>query len=159
MDQSFEHDFDALYAAAFRVARRILGDPVAAEDAAAEACARAYADWGRVGALSHRNAWVARVSANVAIDAARRRPRFGFLLPRPSVEDEVILRVALIEALRALPRRQRESVVLRHLAGLSETEVAQELGVSAGTVKTHVSRGLAALRASLGDSYQEAYSG
>ena len=52
-------------------------------------------------------------------------------------------------ALRRLPRRQREVVTLRYLADVPEAEVARLLGISAGSVKTHASRGLAALRLGL----------
>ena len=49
----------------------------------------------------------------------------------------------------SLPRRQREVVVLRHVADMSEADVAAALGCSIGSVKTHASRGLASLRAML----------
>jgi RNA polymerase sigma factor (sigma-70 family) len=55
-------------------------------------------------------------------------------------------RVDLARALRRLPRRQREVVVLRYLADWSEADVALALGCSVGTVKSHGHRGLAALR-------------
>ena len=55
----------------------------------------------------------------------------------------------LREALRALPARQREAVVLRHWLDLSEQQCADELGCSVGTVKSLASRGRAALRLSL----------
>lgn len=59
------------------------------------------------------------------------------------------VRVDLYRALVGLPRRQREVVVLRHLADFSEADVAAALGCSVDSVKTHASRGLAALRAVL----------
>jgi RNA polymerase sigma-70 factor (ECF subfamily) len=52
-------------------------------------------------------------------------------------------------ALRALPERQREVIVLRHLAGLSEPEVAEYLGISLGSVKTHMRRAKESLRGRL----------
>ncbi|MEO3975042.1 SigE family RNA polymerase sigma factor [Streptomyces sp. CAU 1734] len=52
---------------------------------------------------------------------------------------------ALIDALRRLPARQREALVLRHWMGLKEGEIAKAMGISAGSVKTHTARGLAAL--------------
>ena len=60
-------------------------------------------------------------------------------------------RVDLNRALGTLPPRQREVVLLRYVADLPELEVARQLECSPGTVKTHASRGLAALRAALGD--------
>jgi DNA-directed RNA polymerase specialized sigma24 family protein len=59
--------------------------------------------------------------------------------------------VDLHRALEALPRRQREVVVLRYFGDLSEKEIASELGLAPGSVKSHASRGLAALRARLCD--------
>jgi RNA polymerase sigma factor (sigma-70 family) len=55
-------------------------------------------------------------------------------------------RAEVLEALRALPRRQRETLLLRYYCDLSEAEIADTLGVSRGAVKSHASRGLAALR-------------
>lgn len=51
-----------------------------------------------------------------------------------------------VEAVRRLPRRQREVIVLRYFAGLPDCEVAGALGIAEGTVRTHARRGLGALR-------------
>ncbi len=133
----------------------MLGDPAAAEEVAAEALARAYAQRGRVSVLPQRDGWVLRVAANLAIDRVRRHP--PQLLPPEvlDVEETLSLRMALTAALGALPRRQRQAVTLRYLGELSEREVAQALGISPGSVKTHVHRGLASLRARLGASIDE----
>ena len=146
-ENTFDQAFTDLFPRAFRLTFHLLGDRAAAEDAAAEALARAYADWKRVAELPYREAWVLRVASNVALDQIRRRK----LSPPPPQEagddqDASTLRVALWAALRALPHRQREIVVLRYVAGLTEAEVAQLLGISLGTVRTHVARGRAALR-------------
>ena len=58
-------------------------------------------------------------------------------------------RSTLVEALQQLPPMQRKVVVLRHLLDLSVAETASELGISDGTVKSHTSRGLAALETAL----------
>lgn len=57
----------------------------------------------------------------------------------------------VLAALRSLPERQREVLALRYYLDLSEAEIAETLGIAAGTVKTHAQRGLTALHASLGD--------
>ena len=70
----------------------------------------------------------------------------------PPAADDVLLRDdqrAVIDALRALPARQRECLVLRFYADLSESEIASTLEISPNSVKTHVRRGLAALEARL----------
>ena len=146
----FEEAFDSLFPRAFHLARRIVGDDAAAEDVAAEALARAYARWSHVAALPYRDAWVLRVAANLAIDETRRRRPVRAPAPAADPDDVVTLRVALRAALRSLPRRQRQAVALRYLGGLSDTEVAGALGISTGSVKTHLHRGRAALRAAFG---------
>ena len=55
----------------------------------------------------------------------------------------------MIAALHTLPRRQRECLVLRYYADLSEAQIAETMGISAGAVKSHASRGMAAMRARL----------
>ncbi len=146
--QDFDEAFEELFAGAYRIATRITGATGDSEDIAAEACARAFAHWGKIAALPYRKAWVLRVAANLAVDTNRRGSRLRSSTPLDDVgsSDEVDTRLALRAALRALPRRQRESVALRYLGGLSERDVAEALGVSTGAVKQHVSRGLAALR-------------
>lgn len=151
LPEGFEESFDALFGRAFRVARRILGDEAAAEDVAAEAMARAYAHWGKIALQPWREGWVVRVASNLALDTVKKRKRDDHTVLDVGVEDDdVVVRLALAEALALLPRRQREVVVLRHLGGLSEAECAQALRVSTGAVKTHLHRGLAALRNRLG---------
>lgn len=89
----------------------------------------------------------AAVASNLAIDhVRRRRAEPAEVAPAVHEEDAVTLRLALAACLRALPRRQREAVALHYLAGLTDAEVGQALGISAGSVKTHIHRGMAALR-------------
>jgi RNA polymerase sigma factor (sigma-70 family) len=59
-------------------------------------------------------------------------------------------------ALRTLPRRQQEVLVLRYYADLSEHEIAATLGISRGAVKSHAHRGMLALRSALADSREVA---
>ncbi len=68
--------------------------------------------------------------------------------PRDTADDSAE-HDAVVRVLRALPVRQREVLVLRYWQDAPETEIARTLGISAGAVKTHASRGLAALRAAL----------
>jgi RNA polymerase sigma factor (sigma-70 family) len=153
LPSGFDEAFDALFRKAFVVARRILTADAAAEDVAAETLTRAYVHWRKIGTQPWREGWVARVATNLALDAARKGNRISAEQPgeASSDDDDVAIRLALAEALARLPRRQREAVALRHLAGLSEQQVADALQVSAGSVKTHLHRGLAALRGRLAD--------
>ena len=70
--------------------------------------------------------------------------------PRPDLCDTVAERTDLLEALRALPRQQRTALLYSKVMGLTQAETAQAMGRNAGTVATHVSRALAALKISLG---------
>lgn len=155
-DPLFEATFRSGYPKAVRVAARILGDRARAEEIAAEACTRAFVHWKRLSREPWREAWLVRVAANLAIDTARRRAvPLAVSEPAPPDDDLVVLRSALVAALARLPRRQRDVVVLRYLTDLSEADTACALGISEGTVKTHLSRGLAGLRQVLGPSVEE----
>ena len=152
----FETWFRALYPAAVRVAERIAGDRSSAEDASAEAFARAYLRWRRVRRMGHRDSWLLRVVSNVAIDNLRRRRailgQHDLIQPE---DDTVALRVLLGAALAELPRRQREALALRYLGGLSNAEVADCMQISAESVKEHLSRGLSKLRGRFGSTWKE----
>jgi RNA polymerase sigma factor (sigma-70 family) len=159
--QSFEEVFRLILPRAIRVAYRILGNETQAEDAAAEALARAHASWRKVGAIEYRDAWILRVTANVAVDMSRRQQRIFSVglsvdaeVSGSSAGDEDPSTDALAGALAALPRRQREVVVLRYLEGLSEAEVAEALGVSTGTVKKNAFRARETLRQRLGSDLE-----
>lgn len=161
-EETFEDVFRRLLPRALRVARRILGDETQAEDAAAEALARAHASWSKVGRTPYLDAWILRVTANVAVDMGRRRARTfsagldlaGAIGPDENIErDAEVTHIALVVALAALPRRQRDVIVLRYLEGLSEEDVAQALGVSLGTVKKNGFRARETLRKRLGTDF------
>jgi RNA polymerase sigma factor (sigma-70 family) len=175
-EHGFEAFFRAAFPKTVAVARRVTGEHAAAEDAAIEAMAKAHLRWQRIGPAPWRERWVLRVAVNEAIRRLPRAtdgPRddvasdntwpggeraiggrgravgdgtAGQPTEGPDPAEEIVVRQALTAALRRLPRRQREVVVLRYLVGLSETQVAQTLDISHGTVKTHLRRGLAGLR-------------
>ena len=146
----FTEAFDGLYLGAYRTAYRLLGNRQEAEDVAQEACARACLRWSR---LDDPAAWVARVSANLALDRWRRLQTAAKHRAEPIalMASEDARRIDLHRALATLPERQRQVIVLRYLADLSEEQTAAALGCAAGTVKSHASRGLAALRGALGE--------
>lgn len=157
---SFEDVFRSLLPRALSVARRLLGDEGLAEDAASEAFARAHASWRRIGALEYRDAWILRVTANVAVDIARKRGRtslFGLIPlggrePSEAGHDETVTNtLTLAKAIAGLPKRQREIVVLQYFEQMTESDIAASLGVSAGTVKKEGFRARKALRERLGE--------
>lgn len=144
---SFSDAYPDLVRLAYRAALRVAGDPDVAEDVAAEALTRALLRWRRIG--DHARPWVVRVATNLAIDQARRSV-VSRRHARHDRSDEPLGAaggdIDLHRALRALPRRQRQVVVLRYFGDLTEKEIADELGLAPGTVKSHASRGVDALR-------------
>lgn len=151
----FDRAFPALFLVAYRVTHRLLGDVHRAEDAAAEAMARALVAWPRIGGLDHCDAWVARVASNLALDEIRRERRRR-RLPRPvdgapiDQTEEATARLAMGAALLALSPRQRQVIALRYLADQDDAQVSRVLGISVNSVKKHAVRGKAALRRQLG---------
>jgi RNA polymerase sigma factor (sigma-70 family) len=150
LDRVFEDEFGLLYRAAYRVAYRLSGSREEAADCAQEACARAYTDWKRLVRRGDVTPWVVRVSGNLAIDRWRKLQRARRIPAASDVDAPNADRLDLARALDALPRRQREVIVLRYIADMTELAVADALGCSLGTVKTHASRALIALRRTLG---------
>jgi DNA-directed RNA polymerase specialized sigma24 family protein len=113
------------------------GDAELAREAADEAFARALARWGRVGVMASPGGWTYRVALNLARRRGRRRALERRLLARgtppaavPAPAGEAWLLVA------DLPRRQRQVLVLRHVADLPEAEIAQVLGIGRSTVSS-----------------------
>lgn len=150
--QSFDDSFAALFTASYGAAYRVLGDAYGSEDVAAEVLFRISLRWQRTRA--HALPWVVRVSTNLAIDEFRRRQRRSGLGRRSNDHDHDLEcgepdRSALYDAIDRLPVRQREVVTLRYFGDLSEYEIARELGIAPGSVKSHSSRALATLRQAL----------
>jgi RNA polymerase sigma-70 factor (ECF subfamily) len=141
-----EADFRRVYEQAFpmvyRVAYRFCGRREAAEDAAQEAFARAFERWGRLRAEPWLVGWVITTALNVLRRAARRAPELARASPEQEVsevETEDVL--DLWRAVRELPRRQAEAVVLHYLVDLPVTQVAEVMGCREGTAKAHLDRG------------------
>jgi RNA polymerase sigma factor (sigma-70 family) len=134
-----DHDFTAWYQEAHpKIVTSLLlttGDLHAAEEAADEACARAYARWKRVSLMDSPTGWTYRVAFNVL----RRRWRRAtleqtLLLKRPPTPTIPAPAGESWDAVRTLPLRQRTAVVLRFVGDLTEAEIAQVMGVTRSTV-------------------------
>ena len=137
-----------------RVAYALCGDWHRADDLLQTALTKLYVAWPRIRHEGNEEAYVRQIMVRANIDESRRpwrRERPSDQLPdRPADEPTPVEeRSALFDALQALPAQQRKVVVLRHWLGLSVRETAAELRISEGTVKSHSSRGLAALEAAL----------
>jgi RNA polymerase sigma-70 factor (sigma-E family) len=140
-----------------RTAWLLCGDEHLADELVQLALTRTYLSW-RTARERDPLAYARRVLANQRIDLWRKRRREVLTAPaelpeRPDggtrTAEHQEERDQLVRALSTLSPRQRRIVVLRHLVGLSEREVADDLGVSLGTVKSTASRGLAQLRSVL----------
>lgn len=158
-DVDFDDIFRSTWLRAVATARRIAGPEGDPEGLAAEALTRAYDRWPSLRRHPAPEAWVLRVTINLAIDRTRNAAghsapvidlRDGRGTGSVVLDDDAATRLALSAALRALPERQRHAVALRYLAGCGEDDIAASLGINPGTVKTHLKRGLAGLRAQLG---------
>ncbi len=153
-------EFDKFYREQFgRVAGAmllVLGDREEAFDVTQESFARTWIAWERVKRHNWPVAFTFRVATNLSRSHLRRAATFRRLLPRvPRNEDsgavdaEVENRLAVGDAVRRLPPKQRLAVVLCDLAGLTSEEAARVLRSSASTVRVHLARARAALRAEL----------
>jgi RNA polymerase sigma-70 factor (sigma-E family) len=131
-----------------------------AEDVVAEAFYQLYRRWPRLRSAEAAAAYLRSVVVNQTrmrirhLQVVRRHAaRAGGVADHvESGEAQVVLRddqQALVDAVRRLPDRQREALVLRFWLDLREKEIADAMGISTGSVKTHVSRGMAALSLSL----------
>jgi RNA polymerase sigma factor (sigma-70 family) len=147
---SYEDFFRSTFPKVRAAVARIVG-PEGGEDLAIEALARAYARWPAVEKMEYPQAWVTRVGVNLALDQVRRKEIRPMSFAVRDEADQVILRADLVSAVRLLPKRQQEVVVLRHVVDLSESEVSRALGISEGSVKTHLHRAIKGLRKALSD--------
>jgi len=136
-----------------RLARLFVDDRNAAEDLVQEAFIRFARAAGRLEDLGKAAAYLRSIVLNLARDHNRRglvslRHHLPFDPTAALLEDEITLRQdqqRVIDALRGLPRRQRDCLVLRYYNELGIEAIASTLGVSANSVKTHLRRGLEAL--------------
>lgn len=152
-EQLVRRHTDALYAGALRAT----GSPDTAQDVVQEAWLAAWVGLPAFRGHSTVRTWLIRIVTTRALNTLRRPKRTVPLdsVPEPATagterEAEVRERAAAVRrAVAALPKRQREAVVLRDLEGLSYDEVAQALGCSVPSVKSALFRGRQALAADL----------
>ena len=132
-----------------RTAYLLCGDWHLANDLVQETFVQTFRHWRRVQGADNQNAYVKRILIN---EFKRHWRRYGGLPVRadpdhlevavPDVSDEVVRRADLLRALLTLPARQRATVVLRYLEGMTERETAAVMQCGEGTVKSQTSRAL-----------------
>ncbi|MGW2614623.1 SigE family RNA polymerase sigma factor [Streptomyces sp. NPDC001500] len=146
--------YRAHYRSLLGLAALLLDDTASCEDVVQEAFIRVHSARKRVRDPEKTLAYLRQTVVNLSRSALRRRILGLKLLSKPmpdmaSAEEgayDQLERDSLIKAMKGLQRRQREVLVLRYFADMTEAQVAETLGVSLGSVKAYGSRGIAALR-------------
>lgn len=154
--------YESHWAGVVRLCWLLLHDQAAAEDVAQDAYIATYRNWDRLRDEEAAVGYLRRCAVNGArsvlrhlvvvrreIQAEAGRADAAGRLTSPSSDEAALLRLdgdQLMSALRTLPERQREVIVLRYYSDLSEAQIAEALDISPGSVKTHAYRGLRALR-------------
>lgn len=140
--------------AMLKFAAVLAGDRASAEDLAQEVLVRAYSRWDRIGCLDRPEFYVRKMVLNEFLSWRRRSLR---QTPANSAAEQSASRApdhadlyterhALLAEIGKLPRRQRAVLVLRYYEDRDDAEIAELLGCTPGTVRSHASRALAALR-------------
>ncbi|MFJ4697285.1 MULTISPECIES: SigE family RNA polymerase sigma factor [unclassified Streptomyces] len=150
--------YRAHYRSLLGLAALLLDDTASCEDVVQEAFIRVHSARKRVRDPEKTLAYLRQTVVNLSRSTLRRRILGLKLLSKPmpdmaSAEEgayDLLERDDLIKAMRGLQRRQREVLVLRYFADMTEAQVAETLGVSVGSVKAYGSRGIAALRVAMG---------
>ena len=155
-DDAVTRLFAAHYRPLVRLAALLLADRSHAEEIVADAYVGLHTHWRRLRDTDRALAYLRSSVVNGARSALRHRvvaQRYAAgLRPPPDAPSAEAAHLdsagnaELLAALRRLPVRQREALVLRYYADLSEAEIADAMGCSRGAVKSHTARGMAALR-------------
>jgi RNA polymerase sigma-70 factor (sigma-E family) len=145
------------YRALVRLASFLVRDTPTAEEVVQDSFVAMAGGWQRLRDAEKALAYLRQAVVNRSRSVLRHRTVVDKNLQKappdmPSAEHGALVlleRSAVVSALRELPDRQREAIVLRYYADLSEAEIAASMGISRGAVKSHTARGMAALRAAL----------
>ena len=155
---TFEEFLDAELDGLGRYARVLTGDRQQAHDTLAEALIKVQVHWRRIGQMERPLAYVRRIVTNQFLEERRSWAARMFRSMNPESLPELTPvgagsgtgriddRAQLHALLATLPKQQRASIVLRHYLDLTDAEIADALGCSAGAVRTYISRGFATLR-------------
>lgn len=156
-EDAYGRFFESHHADLSRLAFMLTGEASVADDLAADAFVEMWRHWSRVEAADSPVAYARGIVANLARQWIKRqaRDRAGLLglglLRRGAAEPDTSAVLDVRAALRLLPPRRRECVVLRYAFDVPEREVAEILGISVGAVKSQTSRGAAQLSTYLQD--------
>ena len=154
-DEALERLYAVHWRQLVRLSVLLVRDVGTAEEVVQDAFIAVHRRWDRLRDPDKALAYLRRAVVNQSRSTLRHRmvverhvlrgPDAASAQPEEPAE-HLARRVAVLEAMRALPQRQREVLALRYYLDLSEAEIADTLGISRGAVKSHASRGAAALR-------------
>jgi RNA polymerase sigma-70 factor (ECF subfamily) len=131
----------------------VIGDRAEAEDIVQEAFVRAVAAGRRFTETANPEAWLRTTAINLHRSRWRKLRNFARIKEHLAAPQDILgldNRLDVIEALRSLPVKQREVIAMHYLADLPVDDIAQELGLAPGTVKSRLSRGREAMAQALG---------
>lgn len=158
-DEALEQLYAAHWRRLVRLAVLLVRDTATAEEVVQDAFVAVHGRWSRLRDPDQALAYLRQAVVNRSRSALRHRGVVARHLERSTAPPDVAgadesavaseRRTAVLEAMRTLPQRQREVLALRYYLDLSEAEIADALGISRGSVKSHASRGAAALRTTL----------
>jgi RNA polymerase sigma-70 factor (sigma-E family) len=164
-DDALEHLYAAHWRSLVRLSVLLLHDRGEAEEVVQDAFVATHGHWHRLRDADKALAYLRQAVVNRSRSALRHRGVVERHAMRESLRADVSgpdatslaagRREAVLDALRMLPTRQREVLALRYYLDLSETQIADALGISRGAVKAHASRGSATLRGLLADHLTE----
>jgi len=159
---TFEEFAGARLQSLLRYATVLTGDPHLAQDIVQDVLVRVHARWGKVSRYDAPEQYVRRAILNAYISWRRRwsvRNLVSFGSPPEQVAPEPVGSEPseLWQRLAGLPRRQRAVLALRYYEGFTDAEIAELLGCTTGTVRSHASKALASLRADLGGAHPPTY--
>ena len=155
-DEALEQLYAAHWRQLVRLSVLLVRDVGTAEEVVQDAFVAVHARWSRLRDPDRALAYLRQTVVNRSRSALRHRAVVARHLAReagpadaPAADQPALAsdrRTVVLDAMRALPQRQREVLALRYYLDLSEADIADALGISRGAVKSHASRGSAALR-------------
>jgi RNA polymerase sigma-70 factor (sigma-E family) len=156
-DRAVTELYSLHYRALVRLAALLVRDTPTAEEVVQDSFVAMHGGWQRLRDAEKALAYLRQAVVNRSRSVLRHRTVVDKNLQKappdmPSAEHGALVlleRSAVVAALRELPDRQREAIVLRYYADLSEAEIAAAMKISRGAVKSHTARGMTALRTAL----------
>ena len=158
-DTAVEQLYATHYRRLVRLSVLLVGDAETAEEVVQDSFVAMHGRWRSLREPDQGLAYLRQTVVNRSRSVLRHRGVRARHVPTPvrdlpGADEDVLVterRAAVLGAMRRLPDRQREVLALRYYLDLSEADIAETLGISRGAVKTHASRGVAALRSQMED--------